>query len=125
MAALREVRGLSHVEITSSHDCSDLIAAMMRPRLGRYASKSKDDDEKVDLFKQPRERFPKTEAQRLRIGMNWTFGTKLCSSCPKLGPGDSMPVDNRRIVTPVLPSLNILNANYCLCWRTLGQGMHA
>lgn len=123
MAALREVRGLSHVEITSSYDCSDLIADMMRPRLARHTFK--DLDTKVDLFKQPKERFPKTEAQRLRIGMNWTFGTKHCSYCPKLEPDDSGLVDNRRIVAPVFSPSNIANFNYCLCWRALGQGMHA
>ena len=124
MAALREVRGLSHVEITSSFDCSDLIAAMMRPRLARNTPKSKDDD-KLDLFKQPKERFPKSEAQRLRIGMNWTFGTKFCDSCPKLAEGDVIQEGIRRITIPVLRPLDVVQANICLCWRQLGKGLHA
>lgn len=92
MAALREVRGLSHVEITSSHDCSDLIASMTRPRLSRYTLKAT--DKEVEFFKQPREHFPKTEAQRLRIGMNWMFGTTLCVSCKKSGSGSCKPEEN-------------------------------
>lgn len=124
LAALREVRGLSHVELTSSVDCSGLIAAMMRPRIGRYAaSESKDGDSKNTdlLLKRPRERFPKTEAERLEIGMNWTFGTKSCDACPTLGRYYTP------IISPFLPwppaPLN-RSANVCICFRMLGQGMH-
>lgn len=77
MAELREVRGLSNVEVTSAHSCSDLIAAMMRPRLPRFTSKSEDDDQKLDLFKQPKESFPMTEAQRFQFDRDWGFKSKL------------------------------------------------
>lgn len=85
IAALREVRGLSHVEITPSPVYPDLVAAMMRPRLPRYTLKA--NDRQVNLFKQPRENFPKTEAQRLRIDMNWKYETSMCATCTKFGAG--------------------------------------
>lgn len=110
------------MEITSRYDCSDLIAAMMRPRLARYASKLSDNKE-VDLFKQPRERFLKTEEQRLIIGMNWTFGTKLCGSCTKLAAGNCKPGENKGVVRSVPPIDTGCSSGY-LCWRNLGQGLH-
>lgn len=118
MAALREVRGLSHVEITSSYDCSDLITSMMRPRLSRYSLKAT--DKKFDLFKQPREVFPKTEAQRLRIGMNWTFGTTLCVSCKKLGAGSCKILENRGVDHSRGVLVSTCAAG-CVCGTNLGQ----
>lgn len=119
IAALREVRGLSRVEITSSYDCSDLIAAMMRPRLSRYTLKAT--DKVVELFKPPREIFPKTEAQRLRIAMNWTFGTTLCVTCKKLGAGSCKLGENRGVDH----SRGVLAGactTGCVCGKKLGQG---
>lgn len=128
MAALREVRGLSHVEITASFDCSDIINAMMRPRIVRYASGSKNDDEKVDLLKQPRERFPKTEAERLKVGMNWTSGTRQCGSSPQQDMHGMLSLettlDDEPFSAPFDESFDLDSTN-CVCWRKLGQGMHA
>lgn len=128
MAALREVRGLSHVEITASFDCSEIINDMMRPRIVRYASGSKNDDEKVDLLKQPRERFPKTEAERLKVGMNWTSGTRQCGSYPQQDMHGMLSLettlDEDRFSAPFNESFDLDSTN-CVCWRKLGQGMHA
>lgn len=89
MAELREVRGLSHVEVTSDHDCSDLIAAMMRPRLPRFTLNLEDDDQKLDLFKQPKESFPMTEAQRLQFDTDWGFKSKYFIYTPRVVQGNN------------------------------------
>lgn len=85
MAKLREVRGLSHVEVTSAYDCSDLIAAMMRQRLPRFTSKSEDDDQNLELFKQPKESFPNTEAQRLLFDTDWVLGPTILAPLRCMG----------------------------------------
>lgn len=107
------------MEITSSYDCSDLIAAMKRPRLARYTLKSVDNKE-IDLFKQPRERLPKTEAQNLKIDMNWTSGTELCSSCGKPGLGDCRPGENKGVASIIPMKCGAFKGD-CVCWGILGQ----